>query len=280
MPSFFRSTDDSSATKRWLMFGAWLQIFTPDRSPLCSAAFNKAEKPLAHINKEKSSVVFSKNTRPPDKQSLMTVLVFSTEARNDRYLGLPVYMGRSKTQTFAYIKERVWKRIQGWKEKLLSKAGKEILVKAIAQAIPTYAVTFWSDQIIVCWHYQHDMSILVVQSGKGKQSALASLGYTLPKEEKKGGLGYKYPHIFNLAMPASTSRMALTKSLCAQVLKAKYFLDGNILDAEEMKGISYSLRSIIRGVQALKTGLIWRAMANKLTFGLTHGCPKQLAEDQ
>jgi hypothetical protein len=74
--------------------------------------------------------------------------------------------------------------------------------------------------------------------------------------------------------------MALTKSLCAQVLKAKYFLDGNILDAEEMKGISYSWRSIIRGVQALKTGLIWRAMANKLTFGLTHGCPKQLAEDQ
>jgi hypothetical protein len=50
-------------------------------------------------------------------------------------------MGRSKTQTFAYIKERVWKRIQGWKEKLLSKAGKEILVKA-PQAIPTYAVTF------------------------------------------------------------------------------------------------------------------------------------------
>jgi hypothetical protein len=66
-----------------------------------SAAFNKAGKPLAHINKEKSSVVFSKNTRPPDKQSLMTVLDISTEARNDRYLGLPVYMGRSKTQTFA-----------------------------------------------------------------------------------------------------------------------------------------------------------------------------------
>jgi hypothetical protein len=35
----------------------------------------------------------------------------------------------------------VWKRIQGWKERLLSRAGKDILIKAIAQAIPTYAIS-------------------------------------------------------------------------------------------------------------------------------------------
>jgi hypothetical protein len=42
---------------------------------------------------------------------------------------------------FAYLKDRVWKKIQRWKEKLLSKAGKEILIKAVAQAIPTYAMS-------------------------------------------------------------------------------------------------------------------------------------------
>jgi hypothetical protein len=38
-----------------------------------------------------------------------------------------------------YLKERMWQRIQGWKE-MLSRAGKEILIKAVAQAIPTFAM--------------------------------------------------------------------------------------------------------------------------------------------
>ena len=63
------------------------------------------------------------------------------ESINAKYLGLPGYMGRSKARLFAYLKERVWKKIQGWKEKLLSKAGKEKLIKVVAQAIPSYAMS-------------------------------------------------------------------------------------------------------------------------------------------
>jgi hypothetical protein len=59
---------------------------------------------------------------------------------NERYLGLPVHVGRSKGGTFAYLKDRIWNRIQGWKEKFLSWAGKEVLIKAVAQAIPTFAM--------------------------------------------------------------------------------------------------------------------------------------------
>jgi hypothetical protein len=70
----------------------------------------------------------------------MDILSICSETRSEKYLGLPVYVGRSRTNVFSYLKERVWQRIQGWKEKMLSKAGKEILIKAVAQAILVFAM--------------------------------------------------------------------------------------------------------------------------------------------
>ena len=93
------------------------------------------------INKEKSSILFSKNCGETERNDFLLTLGVSQEAKSERYLGLPVYMGRSKAKMFNYLKDRVWKRIQGWKEKLLSSAGKDTLIKAVAQAIPTFAMS-------------------------------------------------------------------------------------------------------------------------------------------
>ncbi|GJN25307.1 hypothetical protein PR202_gb13118 [Eleusine coracana subsp. coracana] len=93
------------------------------------------------INKEKSSVMFSRNTKEEVKSAVMNKMGITAEVMNEKYLGLPVYMGRSRSKTFSYIKDRIWKKIQGWKERLLSKAGKEVLVKAVAQAMLTYAMS-------------------------------------------------------------------------------------------------------------------------------------------
>ena len=49
--------------------------------------------------------MFSKNTSKV-KSNLMTALEIRSEARNEKYLGLTVYMGKSKAQTFAYLKDR------------------------------------------------------------------------------------------------------------------------------------------------------------------------------
>jgi hypothetical protein len=48
------------------------------------------------INKEKLSIMFSRITNDAEKQELMASLDIGSEARNEKYLGLPVYMGRSK----------------------------------------------------------------------------------------------------------------------------------------------------------------------------------------
>ena len=58
------------------------------------------------INKDKSSIMFSKNTSEEVKSNLMTALEIRSEARNEKYLGLTMYMGKSKAHTFAYLKDR------------------------------------------------------------------------------------------------------------------------------------------------------------------------------
>jgi hypothetical protein len=48
------------------------------------------------VNFDKSSVMFSENTRDGDKENVLHVLNIRAEARTEKYLVLPVYVGRSR----------------------------------------------------------------------------------------------------------------------------------------------------------------------------------------
>lgn len=55
-----------------------------------------------------------------------------------KYLGLLVIWGRSKVAALAFVRDKIGVKLQGWKQHLLSFAGREVLIKAVANAIPTY----------------------------------------------------------------------------------------------------------------------------------------------
>lgn len=59
-------------------------------------------------------------------------------SRHSKYSGLLVVFGRSNKEIFVLVIKRVWKKIKAWKEMFLSRVVKKVLIKVVAQAIPSY----------------------------------------------------------------------------------------------------------------------------------------------
>ncbi|XP_030970516.1 uncharacterized protein LOC115990889 [Quercus lobata] len=106
---------------------------TPKEGEVVEEILQTYERALGQsINLEKSLVFFSSNTTDIQKQQMLQILGVKEVVKFESYLGLPTLIGRTKYHTFAYLKDRVWKILQGWKGMLLSRASKEILIKAVA----------------------------------------------------------------------------------------------------------------------------------------------------
>jgi hypothetical protein len=93
------------------------------------------------LNRDKTSLLFSKNTPQTVKDQLVNMVGVTPTNCFEKYLGLPSMVGKSRVASFASIKGRIWDKINGWKEKFLSHAGKEVLLKVMLQAIPTYTMS-------------------------------------------------------------------------------------------------------------------------------------------
>ena len=83
----------------------------------------------------------------------------------EKYLGLPTVVGRNRSTSLNFIKDRVWGKIQGWKEKLLSQASKEVLLKAVVQAIPTFAMSCFRLPVGLC----RDIEVMICKFWVGEK---------------------------------------------------------------------------------------------------------------
>ena len=88
------------------------------------------------INREKSAIMFSPNTRRNERDEVMQELAIAKETMNERFLGLPVFVGRSKTKVFAYLKECIWTRIQGVEREDVVESGEGSAYKSRGPSYP------------------------------------------------------------------------------------------------------------------------------------------------
>jgi hypothetical protein len=68
----------------------------------------------------------------------------------EQYLGLPTEAGRNINDVFEYLPTQVKGRIDGWCGWEASCERKEVLIKSIAQAVPTYSMSCFLSPINIC----------------------------------------------------------------------------------------------------------------------------------
>jgi hypothetical protein len=194
------------------------------------------------ISEAKSSLYFSPNTVVEERVEVCQILNIMMESLSDRFLGLPTLIGIDKSECLRHLVDRVIARIYGWKEKLLSLGGKEILIKAIAQAIPVFAMMVFKIPKNICKGISDTISQFWWGDEEEQKHMNLKAWWKMCIPKKIGGMGFRYLHYFNLAMLSKQVWRLLSEPelLCARVLRAKYVPGGRLLNATLKSGSSYT----------------------------------------
>lgn len=102
------------------------------------------------VSNQKSSIFFSPCSSVDTRVQVCTSLNIMAEAITGKCLGLPPIVGVDRWDCFQHLVDRVLSRIRGWKEKLLYYGGREVLLKVVLQAIPSYAMSVFKLPKMIC----------------------------------------------------------------------------------------------------------------------------------
>jgi hypothetical protein len=160
------------------------------------------------INRDKSSIFFSKRCPGTVKEEVKNILHVQSETLNEKYLGMPSDVGRSKSGAVKYLKDRVWKKIQGWLERLLSAGGKEVLIKSVAQAIPVFSMACFRIPKGLCEHINSMLRKFWWGCREGERKPSWVSWRDMCKPKHLGGLGFRDLELFNLAFPSRVAAVA------------------------------------------------------------------------
>ncbi|XP_061999168.1 uncharacterized protein LOC133716477 [Rosa rugosa] len=212
------------------------------------------------VNFDKSSVVFSKNVSDYMKEEISSLLGVEEVESHEKYLGLPTYVGRKKTSTFQYIKDNLAKRLANWQGKLLSGARKDILIKVVAQALPTHAMSVFQLTKNFCDDLEQMCARFWWGSSLDKRKIHWKTWKALCNPKEEGGLGFRSLSNFNSAMLAKQAWRVVNNPNClvARIFKAKYFPDTSFWLATPHATPSFSWRSLFSTRELLRQGSYWQ----------------------
>ena len=143
---------------------------------------------------------------------------------------------------------------------MLSLGFRDIIIKAVAQSIPTYTVSVFQIPLKICDELDAMCAKFWWGQVGNERKFLWERWEKLTLSKKVGGMGFRDLRAFNLAMIAKQGWRLFhdNNSLIYQCLKARYFPRTHLFDAKESPNCSFVWKSIMVAFPILKYGCYWR----------------------
>ncbi|XP_026400643.1 uncharacterized protein LOC113296559 [Papaver somniferum] len=90
------------------------------------------------INFSKSAASITGDLSHQKKMEIINNLGVKKLCKYDKYLGLPILLGKSKTTSFESIKDAFNNRLSGWNSKLLNQPARTTMVRSVLNSIPSH----------------------------------------------------------------------------------------------------------------------------------------------
>uniref|UniRef100_A0A803PMN5 RNase H type-1 domain-containing protein n=1 Tax=Cannabis sativa TaxID=3483 RepID=A0A803PMN5_CANSA len=144
------------------------------------------------VNFAKSSIFFSSNTELAVRNQICSMLDMSIAEDGSFYLGLPSTISRNKTTVLGYLRDKVRNRLKTWEGRFLSKGGKEVLIKSVVQALPSYAMNVFLLPLEISRDIEQLITKFWWRSSKDDNKGIHWMAWDrLCKHKKGGGMGFR-----------------------------------------------------------------------------------------
>jgi hypothetical protein len=94
--------------------------------------------------------MFGKRCPDSGRSTVKAILEVDNETLQDTYLGMPIEISRSVTSSFKFLFERMWKGLMSWTDRLMSRVGKEAMLKFVTQSIPNFVMSLFRIPVGMC----------------------------------------------------------------------------------------------------------------------------------
>lgn len=194
------------------------------------------------INLQKYGCFFSNNVHPDQAVSLINDLKVKKVALNERYLVIPLFIIRSRSDSFNYLNDQFDKKVAKWKGKHCNQAGRSVMVQNLLKSSHIYPMNTFtiSDNII------NSMESSPREFWWDKSRAGGIYFRAWPRictHKYQGVLGFRNLKHVNLSLLSKTA-WNLTHNLNALWVRCKYFKNYHPLNYPKKADCSWAWRNI------------------------------------